>query len=726
MMQRKKKLRTGEYAQLDIITANDDDDRGGVGGYSSTKKQQSSSRIISSLSTSSDCLPGVPPAFKLILLSFVGFALLVVLTAKGHHNRWHYRVGGGNRAPASSAVRNDYLPESLLDKVRRRKWERSRNAGGAAVVRMKSSKNDEDRDDALPPSSSSRRQKHTSSQHQQQQQQRSTIGFVESEKRLKRQLRQLATTQKNDGLLLGVPISNRYLGGEDDILLLPYPAEGTSLEEWTRNTERRTEEIVRLETRQWDGMIRRYYEENMKKNYDDMYHPSSPEVPPGAHHEDEGATTTTTTILEDRRRRKWPSPLAMAPPDTSIILRPSFGAHRRDEDAILVFAEGYDLSVYMSFVESLSSTGYDGDLVLSIARGSKLKPHVEEYLRSINTNNNNTGDANGVNIIAYEVDWSCYKSDTSGVSVNDANGGQSHCRMNNVFGTTTSGTTANSSTTAVEESISEDPRTPRPVATARYELYWIWCLQYTSSSWIMLIDARDTWFQLHPFGGLGGGGGNDDSISSSSNNSSSSSSNKEDDKERRGIGGGELHFFGENADAIRIGTSAYNRNWLITAYGEKHVLPYYTQPVICSGSTIGNQIAIESYLRAMVYQFDSTLCKLKGCDQGFHNYLYYSGKLVGGGGKGGDGDNDGISKIIVHEQGHGTINNLAALRAKPLSEQGLYDPKREVVLNWDGSVSAVAHQYDRDKEVNNMVKGKKRLFESNWMKQQQQQQQLKR
>jgi len=95
----------------------------------------------------------------------------------------------------------------------------------------------------------------------------------------------------------------------------------------------------------------------------------------------------------------------------------------------------------------------------------------------------------------------------------------------------------------------------------------------------MLIDARDTWFQLHPFGGLGGG--NDDSISSSSNNSSSSSSNKEDNKERKGIGGGELHFFGENADAIRIGTSTYNRNWLITAYGEKHVLPYYTQPVIC-------------------------------------------------------------------------------------------------------------------------------------------------
>jgi hypothetical protein len=288
--------------------------------------------------------------------------------------------------------------------------------------------------------------------------------------------------------------------------------------------------------------------------------------------------------------------------------------------------------------------------------------------------------------------------------------------MNNVFGTTTTTTsTTNTDSTTTTKAIS-DPRTPRPVATARYELYWIWCLQYKSSSWIMLIDARDTWFQLHPFNGLNG---------SSNSNSSSSSS-----KERQVVSsqGGILHLYGENSDAIRIGTSTYNRNWLITAYGEKHVLSYYTQPVICSGSTIGNQIAIESYLRAMVTQFDITDCKLKGCDQGFHNYLYYSGMLVGGRRKGNDSDsdddddNDGISKIIVHEQGHGIINNLAALRAKPLSEQGMYDSKREVVLNWDGSISAVAHQYDRDKEVNNMVKGKKRIFESNWMKQQQQQQ----
>ena len=172
------------------------------------------------------------------------------------------------------------------------------------------------------------------------------------------------------------------------------------------------------------------------------------------------------------------------------------------------------------------------------------------------------------------------------------------------------------------------------------------------------------------------------------------------------------YSYQENANAVRIGTSRFNRSWLVTAYGEKAVLPYFEQPVICSGSTVGNQDAIETYLRAMVAQFDATLCKSKGCDQGFHNYLFYSGKLRTTGGK--RSSVEGISLVFVHDQGKGIINNLAALRTKPLSEWGLYDVKTELVLNWDGTTSVVAHQYDRDKEVNSMVKRKKREFESHW------------
>jgi hypothetical protein len=113
----------------------------------------------------------------------------------------------------------------------------------------------------------------------------------------------------------------------------------------------------------------------------------------------------------------------------------------------------------------------------------------------------------------------------------------------------------------------------------------------------------------------------------------------------------------------------------------------------------------------MVAEFDATQCKSKGCDQGFHNYIFYSGKL---GTTGRRSSVEGISHVFVHDQGKGIINNVAALRTKPLSEWGLYDAERELVLNWDGTTSVVVHQYDRDKEVNIMVKKKKREFESNW------------
>lgn len=168
-------------------------------------------------------------------------------------------------------------------------------------------------------------------------------------------------------------------------------------------------------------------------------------------------------------------------------------------------------------------------------------------------------------------------------------------------------------------------------------------------------------------------------------------------------------LFQENAEVVQIGTSSFNRKWLTQAYGKDKVSPFFENPVICSGSTIGNQDAIETYLRAMVAEYDTTLCKSKGCDQGFHNYLYYSGKLNAD-----SGDVEGISKVIVHEQGKGIINNLGALRTKPLQEWGMYDAEKQLVLNWDGSTSPVAHQYDRDKEVNIMVKAKKRQFDQLW------------
>ena len=160
---------------------------------------------------------------------------------------------------------------------------------------------------------------------------------------------------------------------------------------------------------------------------------------------------------------------------------------------------------------------------------------------------------------------------------------------------------------------------------------------------------------------------------------------------------GVQHLYEENATpssaAANLLKSKYNSRWIRGAYGQSTLSQMKDRPVICSGSTIGDAVAIEAYLCAMVAQFDTTQCKQVGCDQGMHNYLYYSSSLEGV---------EGIGEVITYKQGEGVVNNLAAMRNSPLRQQGvLVDDK---VINWDKSISAVAHQYDRDKELERLVK----------------------
>ena len=105
---------------------------------------------------------------------------------------------------------------------------------------------------------------------------------------------------------------------------------------------------------------------------------------------------------------------------------------------------------------------------------------------------------------------------------------------------------------------------------------------------------------------------------------------------------------------------------------------------------MGEQIALEAYLRAMVNEWDETHIFMKGADQGFHNYLYYTNKLQ---------NVRAIRSIRVFEQGKGIINNLGALRKLKLSDLGLVNSNTREVYNWDGSLSPVVHQWDRDAEL---------------------------
>lgn len=108
-----------------------------------------------------------------------------------------------------------------------------------------------------------------------------------------------------------------------------------------------------------------------------------------------------------------------------------------------------------------------------------------------------------------------------------------------------------------------DPRVGRVVATLRYEWYWIWSLRYNPDSWIMLVDARDTFFQKNPFEGL--------------------------PRHQNGL----LYFFGENAEATRLGLSRKNMNWLRRTYGEATLAVLREKPTICSGSTMGSNLPLK-------------------------------------------------------------------------------------------------------------------------------------
>ena len=173
-----------------------------------------------------------------------------------------------------------------------------------------------------------------------------------------------------------------------------------------------------------------------------------------------------------------------SPKDTHVVLEPTFGVHRENVDAVFALADGYDLRIYLLFIESLRETGFNGDLVLSVSALESLKPGVEEYLRS------NQLDANGkgVNVVAYTVSWKCYSGD--GQVAEGAKEGIRKCDLVGMYGED------------ADEHVIDDPREPRPVATARFELYWAWSQYYRDDSWIMLIDSRDAHFQLNPFSNL--------------------------------------------------------------------------------------------------------------------------------------------------------------------------------------------------------------------------------
>ena len=254
---------------------------------------------------------------------------------------------------------------------------------------------------------------------------------------------------------------------------------------------------------------------------------------------------------------RFPRPTEIVPPDEGDIvpnLEPVNGVHRPGKDAVLAFAAEYPLSNYITFVESLRATGFDGDVVLGISPLDMRNKDVWEYLTEPDNH-----------IVLYAPTIVCYNAE--GEQVESAKGGIRVCHSDNLYGQKASDGTV----TPIP-----DPRPPRTVQTLRYEIYWIMSLGISPHSWIFLVDVRDSVFQLDPF----------EHVPRASDPSGAS---------------GLLYFFGEAPDATRLGKSPKNYKWLSAAYGDHVAHLLADKPTICSGATMGEQIALETYIRASMY-----------------------------------------------------------------------------------------------------------------------------
>ena len=293
---------------------------------------------------------------------------------------------------------------------------------------------------------------------------------------------------------------------------------------------------------------------------------------------------------------------------------------------------GYGKIDYMRFVGSVREiAGYDGDIVLSTSPEEKMKPGVAEYLKKHR-------------VLSYAFGYTCKKKGA---------------RRRNLLATP-------AGCVLTDWYEKGETRGPRPLALIRYEQYKSWLAAYSKESWILIMDTRDSFFQRDPF--------------------SSAVLDKAD--------GTDLHLFAENRDVKWIANCPFNSGWL-GCWGRDVVKKHGNGSVVCSGSTLGHRDAADTYTSLMIAEFDKQQCHVtRGTesDQGYHNYLYHTGKMAAAG-----------LNVKRNAQGTGVVNTVGAMNgyrvpAHKKGPLGTFWKARDAegwVINWDGTRSAVVHQWDR-------------------------------
>ena len=319
----------------------------------------------------------------------------------------------------------------------------------------------------------------------------------------------------------------------------------------------------------------------------------------------------------------------------TVAARPLWGLkHNPANDVVVGLAFGYAVDSYKMFVGSLRKAGFAGDVALSVSPEKEMKRHVAAYLKN-------------QHVLAYPFKFTC--GGPRGRKLLVTPGG---CVLDDWYR-------------------DGDARGPRPLAISRYEMYETWLRQYSAESYVLDLDTRDTFFQADPFLPL-------------------AARRSAADHAR------DLYVFEE--DGLKTtGTCKWNKGWLRCFEAAKwHTPETWTQPVRCSGSTLGSRGAMLKYVDAMLSASDEWLChRTKGIpsDQGYHNYLILSGAHARNG-----------LRVVSEPRGSGVVHTIGAMNGNsvPMELLGpldtkwkVRDPVKGFITNTDGSRSPVVHQWDR-------------------------------
>lgn len=177
----------------------------------------------------------------------------------------------------------------------------------------------------------------------------------------------------------------------------------------------------------------------------------------------------------------------------------------------------------------------------------------------------------------------------------------------------------------------------------RYFHYADYLASHAGYSRVLLSDVRDVVFQADPFAGVESG-----------------------------------LSFGMESEELTIATEPFDRGWVLDAYGEEMLQRIGHMQVSCSGVTLGDFRSIERYVDLILQEalrLPFRQMKTRIYDQAFHNKLLHCGEL------------EGVERCQPLKSRIATLGCLDSTRFS-LSSAGQ-------LLNADGRVAPVVHQYDR-------------------------------